>query len=63
MKILSILARNYEKLDFELFPYCTANHTWFLCGTLHRVEMAQERVFITADFKLEPAQMFLRNFC
>ena len=23
------------KLDIELFPYCTANHAWFLYGMLH----------------------------
>ena len=26
MKILSMLVRNYKKLDIELFPYCIASH-------------------------------------
>ena len=39
MKILSILAINYEKLDIELFPHCSANHAWFLHGMLHSAKM------------------------
>ena len=50
-------------LDIEVFPYCTANHAWFLYGMLCLAEMDQKRVFITADFKVESAKMTLRNFC
>ena len=31
---MKILAKNYLKLDTERFPYCTANHAWFLFGIL-----------------------------
>ena len=41
MKILSILARIYKKLDIELFSYCAPNHAWFLDGMLHRAEMVK----------------------
>ena len=30
---------------------------------LHCAEIGQKRIFITADFKLEAAKMFLRNLC
>ena len=50
-------------VDIELFPYYTANHAWFLYGMLHWAEMGEQRVFITADFKLESAKMFLKKFC
>ena len=50
-------------LDTEVFPYCTANHTWFLYGMLCLAEMDQKRVFITADFKVESAKIILWNFC
>ena len=39
MKILSMLVRNYKKLDIELFPYCIASHAWFQNGTLHWAEI------------------------
>ena len=39
MKILSMLVRNYKKLDIELFPYCIANHDRFQYGMLHWAEI------------------------
>ena len=49
--------------DIEPFPYCTANHAWFLYGLLHLAEMGEKKKFITADFKLESAKMFLKECC
>ena len=41
----------------------TRRHIWFLNGMLHWAEMGLKKIFITADFKLESAKMFLRKFC
>ena len=52
------------KLDIELFPYCTANHALFLYGMLHWMkQVKREYLYFTADFKVEPAKMFLRKIC
>ena len=50
-------------VDIEPSPYCTENHAWLLYGMLHWTEMGEKRVFITADFKLESAKIFLKKFC
>ena len=63
MKILLMLARNYEKLDIELLPIALQNHVWFLYGMLLWAKMGQKRLFINADFKLEFVKMFHWKFC
>ena len=50
-------------VDIEIFPYCTANHAWFLYGMLHWAEVGEKRVLITGDFKLDFAKIFLKKFC
>ena len=50
-------------VDIEPFPYCTANHAWFLYGLPHWVDMGLKKVFITANFKLESDKMFLKKCC
>ena len=45
MKVLSILARNYYKLDIELFHNCSAFNAKFLYRMLHWANTGLKRVF------------------
>ena len=36
----NIVNTSKKLLNIELFPYCTANHTWFLREVLHWVDMS-----------------------